>query len=145
MLCMVCTPLDTSIYCYTLFQLSSSCFVTVSSSRNGMWILWYWPQILRISLRNNRVCSCQFALQASCQGADGETRVNKVKSTGGAAYAKAKDSFSRHHHGARSSATLPHSGSAWRLRYAHRDVWREPVHALLGRYSYRAVCIWMHD
>ena len=71
--------------------------------------------------------------------------VNKVTSIGGAAYAKAKDSFSRQHSGARSSATLPHSGSAWRLRYAHRDVWREPVHALLGRYSYRAVYIWIRN
>ena len=34
-----------------------------------------------------------------CQGADGETHVNKVKSIGGAAYAKAKDSFSRQHRG----------------------------------------------
>ena len=25
------------------------------------------------------------------------------------------------------------------MKYAYSDVWREPVHALLGRYSYRAV------
>ena len=71
--------------------------------------------------------------------------VNKVKSIGGAAYAKAKDSFSRQHRGARSIAALSHSGSAWRLRYAYSDVWREPVHALLGRYSYRAVYIWIRN
>ena len=43
------------------------------------------------------------------------------------------------------SATLLHSGSAWRLRYAHRDAWREPVHALLGRYSYCAVQNWIRN
>ena len=77
-------------------------------------------------------------------GRDGERHVNKVKSIGGAAYAKAKDSFLWQHRGTHSSAALSHSGSAWRLRYAYSDVWREPVHALLGRYSYRAVYIWMH-
>ena len=34
---------------------------------------------------------------------DGEMHVNKVKSIGGAAYAKAKDSFSWQHRGMRSS------------------------------------------
>ena len=63
---------------------------------------------------------------------------NKVKSIGGAAYVKAKDSFSQQHRGACSSVTLSCSGSTWRLRYTHRDVWREPVHALLGRCSYQA-------
>ena len=57
--------------------------------------------------------------------------VNKVKSIGGATYAKTKDSFSRQHRGTHSSATLSHSRSAWRLRYAHRDVWGKPVHVFL--------------
>ena len=74
-----------------------------------------------------------------CWVEDGETHVNKVKSIGGAAYAKAKHSFSRQHHSVHSSTTFSHSRSAWRLRYACGYVWREPVHALLGRYSYRAV------
>ena len=84
--------------------------------------------------------------RAHWQGKPGrETHVNKVKSISGAAYAKAEDSFSRQHRGARSSATLSHSGSARRLRYAYRDVWREPVHALLGRYSYSTVYIWIRN
>ena len=68
-------------------------------------------------------------------------RGNKVKSIRRAAYAKAKDSFSCQHRGERSSATLLHSRSVWRLRYTHRDVWKEPVYALL-RYSYCAVYGW---
>ena len=81
-----------------------------------------------------------------CQGADGERHVNKVKSIGGAAYAKAKTPFHGNTaRGARSRAALSHSGSAWRLRYAYSDVWRAPVHALLGGYSYRAIYIWMRN
>ena len=50
------------------------------------------------------------------RGTDGETHVNKVKSIGGAAYAHFRGNSA-----ARARATLPHSGSAWRLRYAHRE------------------------
>ena len=75
----------------------------------------------------------------------GETHMGKVKSIEGAAYTKAKDSFSQQHCGVCSSATILHSGSTWRLRYAHRYVWREPVHALLCRYSYRVVYDWIRN
>ena len=87
--------------------------------------LWYWPRTLRITLHNNGVCSCEFALQTSkkstleCQGEAGETHVNKVKSIGGAAYAKTKTPF-RGNTAARALALhfrIPRS--AWRLRYAH--------------------------
>ena len=33
------------------------------------------------------------------------------------------------------------ANSLWRLKYAHRDVWRELVCAFLGRCSYRTVYI----
>ena len=83
-----------------------------------------------------------------CQRADGGTHVNKVKSIGRRRciilLCESKTHFLTPRR-ARARATLPHSGSAWRLRYAHSDVWREPVHALLGRYSYRAVYIWIRN
>ena len=54
--------------------------------------VWYWPRTLRIILRNSRVCSCRahWQWQGMPGSGDGETLVNKVKSIGGAAYAKAE-------------------------------------------------------
>ena len=88
-----------------------------------------WPRTLHVIAATAAASLLYKRLKSACtgkehRGEDGEAHIKKVKSIGGAAYAKAKDSFSQQHHGVRSSATLLHSGCAWGLRYVHKGVWR---------------------